>query len=365
MQSPSILTDINPHELHSDGLQARVDTFDFTVLTYYDAIVEAGGKWIFPPVVVFKEGEKFYLADGFHRMKAAIKAGLDLIPATLHTGGKRDALLYAVGANAAHGLQRSTKDKRNAVGILLKDSEWTCWSDREIARRTNTSPTFVSGVRAELIAAGTIQSQTTRTYERDGRTQVMVPSTTRAPLSEDAVLAEEDEPRLRKKEDRNRCLSCNRSHSWYIPAVGYKWICGYCKYISTDQQLAAGVWVEEPKSFHHWSLQAKTDALARHARAQAEAEQAKANAAALAALATPPPDPAPVVVEQPAPPTEQEIVPSTEEYNRLMKEAIANISLAIRYSTRMGERVIAKDALAYMERWVKPKLLSDNLDYHE
>jgi hypothetical protein len=35
----------------------------------------------------------------------------------------RDAILYAVGANASHGLKRTNRDKRNAV-LLLKDLEW-------------------------------------------------------------------------------------------------------------------------------------------------------------------------------------------------------------------------------------------------
>jgi hypothetical protein len=363
------VVDLPPQQLKefSSGFQSRVTTNFTVVAEYRDALKNADCEWIFPPVTAFKEqdGTQIWLVDGNHRVEAAIAEGLRTIPVSLQIGSRREALLYALGANASHGLQRTSADKRNAVMLMLSDAEWVNWANRDIARKTGTSPTFVAGIRNQMVASGKIATTTERTYTRDGRTQVMVPSTTRAPLAEDAVLAEEDEPRLRKKEDRNRCLSCNRSHSWYIPATGYKWICGYCKYISTDQQLAAGVWVEEPPTPRHWGLQAKVNDQARRARTEAEEAQAKETAKALAALATPPPDPAPVVVAQPAPQPEQEIVPNSAEYNRLMHEAIANISLALRYSTRMGERVIAKDALAYMERWVKPKLLSDNENYHE
>lgn len=44
---------------------------------------------------------------------------------------KRDALLHAAGANDAHGIRRTSKDKRKAVMALLTDEEW---SGREIVR---------------------------------------------------------------------------------------------------------------------------------------------------------------------------------------------------------------------------------------
>jgi hypothetical protein len=58
--------------------------------------------------------------------------------------------LYAVGANASHGLKRTNRDKRNAVLVLLKDPEWQGWSDREIARRCVVSPHTVAAERSCL-----------------------------------------------------------------------------------------------------------------------------------------------------------------------------------------------------------------------
>jgi hypothetical protein len=51
------------------------------------------------------------------------------IAADVRAGGRRDAILYAVGANAAHGLKRTNRGKRNAVMVLLKDPEWSDWAD--------------------------------------------------------------------------------------------------------------------------------------------------------------------------------------------------------------------------------------------
>jgi len=47
--------------------------------------------------------------------------GLTKISADVREGSRRDAILYAVGANASHGLKWTNRDKPNAVMVLLKD----------------------------------------------------------------------------------------------------------------------------------------------------------------------------------------------------------------------------------------------------
>ena len=54
---------------------------------------------------------------------AAGSLGLTEIEAEIRDGTRRDAILYAVGANSDHGMKRSNRDKRNAVMTLLKDPE--------------------------------------------------------------------------------------------------------------------------------------------------------------------------------------------------------------------------------------------------
>jgi hypothetical protein len=78
---------------------------------------------VFLPIVVFSDGAEYWLADGFHKIIAAEELGLIEISTDVREGGQRDAILYAVGANAAHGLKRTNQDKRNAVMVLLKDAE--------------------------------------------------------------------------------------------------------------------------------------------------------------------------------------------------------------------------------------------------
>lgn len=123
----------------------------------------------FPPVVSFYDGTLYWLADGYHRREAAVGAGLLKIPVIVFEGGRRDAQLYAMGANAEHGARRTARDKRRAVSTLLIDEEWGQWSDREIARRTRVTHPTVAAIRSELIELGTLVKSSSVTYtDRDG-----------------------------------------------------------------------------------------------------------------------------------------------------------------------------------------------------
>lgn len=129
------------------GTQMRADLNE-DVVADYAQIVRDGGD--FPPVVVFYDGSKHWLADGFHRYFAYQRAGAVEIPAEIRKGSKRDAILFSVGANAAHGLRRTNADKRRSVETLLKDKEWAAWSDREVARIAKVSAPLVATVREAL-----------------------------------------------------------------------------------------------------------------------------------------------------------------------------------------------------------------------
>jgi ParB-like chromosome segregation protein Spo0J len=120
------------------------------VREYAAAMTEqiAEGGLRFPPVILFADGSEFYwLGDGFHRVLAARKAGLTEIAAEVRAGTQRDAMLFGICANNAHGLPRSNADKRYAVTLLLADPEWSQWSDREIARRVQVGHASVSRIR--------------------------------------------------------------------------------------------------------------------------------------------------------------------------------------------------------------------------
>ena len=142
------------------GTQPREDIDEEIVSEYADAMQE-GDK--FPPVILFNDGAKYWLADGFHRYHASKKIGYLEIEAEVKQGTKRDAILYSVSANSKHGLRRSNADKRKAVLTLLNDEEWSQWSDNEIAKNCEVSQPFVSKLRNSLITV--ISENGSRTYK--------------------------------------------------------------------------------------------------------------------------------------------------------------------------------------------------------
>jgi hypothetical protein len=131
------------------GTQPREDIDEDIVSEYANAMMEGEE---FPPVDVFNDGVKYWLADGFHRYHASRKLGYLEVNAEVKNGTKRDAVLYSVSANSKHGLRRTNADKRKAVLTLLNDEEWSQWSDREIARKCEVSDRMVNKYRQEVTA---------------------------------------------------------------------------------------------------------------------------------------------------------------------------------------------------------------------
>lgn len=129
------------------SLQNRVKMSDSVVSEYSAAMMEGQQ---FPPVVIFDDGVKKYLADGFHRLAASKAVGRDRIEADMRNGTRHDAFLFSLQANTTHGLRRTVEDKRYCVQMILEDFEYADSSDREIAQLCLVSHPFVSRIRAEL-----------------------------------------------------------------------------------------------------------------------------------------------------------------------------------------------------------------------
>jgi ParB-like chromosome segregation protein Spo0J len=54
-----------------------------------------------PPVVVFETEDGLLLADGYHRLAAALAEGRETVEAEVRRGSRHDALAYAVALGAA------------------------------------------------------------------------------------------------------------------------------------------------------------------------------------------------------------------------------------------------------------------------
>jgi hypothetical protein len=117
-----------------------------------------------PPGIVFNDGRDNWLAEGFHRYHAHRAAGRELMECEVRTGTQRDAILYSLTeANARNGLPLTNTEKRHRVETILKDPEWSRWTDGEISRRSGVTRPMVTKLRASL---GTVTSEapTERTY---------------------------------------------------------------------------------------------------------------------------------------------------------------------------------------------------------
>lgn len=132
------------------GTQVRVKIDEKIVAEYAEAI-EAGA--IFPPVVCFvpKNSQRYILADGFARLAACKKLDRKTIGVETKEGSVYEALHYALGANAEHGLRRSSADKRNAVMLAFKDPHYDSLSLREYADVCRVSKDLVRKLKEEQI----------------------------------------------------------------------------------------------------------------------------------------------------------------------------------------------------------------------
>ncbi len=138
-------------------LQMRTAGLDVGVVTDYAVAMADGAE--FPPVVLFFDGEAYWPGDGFHRIEAAKRNDRTTISADVRQGSKRDAILFAVGANASHGLRRTQADKRRSVLAMLRDPEWSRQSDREIGKRCAVDHKTVASARREITGSGEIPTK--------------------------------------------------------------------------------------------------------------------------------------------------------------------------------------------------------------
>lgn len=139
------------------AIQQRAELLNNSIVSEYTEAMKSGV--IFPPVVVFHDGGTYWLADGYHRLEASDEAGLAGIEAEMHHGTKRDAILFAVGANRDHGLRRTRADVRRAITTLVMDGEWGSLSDRVLAEKVGCAPTTVGTVRAQLSNLDSCQAE--------------------------------------------------------------------------------------------------------------------------------------------------------------------------------------------------------------
>lgn len=112
------------------------------------------GLECWPPLVVARDGEALVLVDGFHRLEAARRLGLEhLNVVALNAPADGDYFFLAFQLNALHGKPLSLRDRKAYASRLL--GEHADWSDREIGRRAGLNHETVNLIRLGGDAART------------------------------------------------------------------------------------------------------------------------------------------------------------------------------------------------------------------
>lgn len=168
------------------SIQCRAN-IDTAVVNDYAERMAAGDE--FPAVDVYGTKSKCWIGDGWHRVLAARQVGAETINAKLTTGGRVEALRYALGANALHGQRRSNADKRRSVEIALR--EFPKLSSRAVAKLCGVSHPFVESIRPQQLETVTSSTRTSLDGKERPAARRVVPEPQEPEASPEPVIERE------------------------------------------------------------------------------------------------------------------------------------------------------------------------------
>jgi hypothetical protein len=135
-------------DIRLDGDTNPRAELDRDVVHDYAEKYAAGVKM--PPPLVFFDGEKNWLVDGFHRWHAARKAKVEKLLCTIVKGTLEAARWASYAQNQAHGQRRSNPDKQRAVIAALRHPKAASMTDVSIAEHVGVGHDMVADHRAKL-----------------------------------------------------------------------------------------------------------------------------------------------------------------------------------------------------------------------
>jgi len=148
------------------GTQSR-EGLNGNRVAYLAEIVRMGGKFDDAVRVTF-DGTHCWLTDGFHRVAAALMAGLKEIEAEIVQGTQQDAQWESLAANKDHkGLPRTREDMHRAIdrAIALRPDH----GDRAIAKHVGCSHVTVAARRPASPVGQVDQPEPTKRTGSDGK----------------------------------------------------------------------------------------------------------------------------------------------------------------------------------------------------
>ena len=145
------------------GTQIREAINEGTVMRYASQM-EIGQK--FPPIIAYRDDSgELWIADGHHRIMAAMRCKLTEIRAEIRNGSKADALWAAAGINSENALQLTDNDIHKAIKMLV--DAWPDRSNRAIAEVLRCDEKTVRKYRPKK--SGTDVSAPEKRIGKDGK----------------------------------------------------------------------------------------------------------------------------------------------------------------------------------------------------
>lgn len=183
--------------------QARVELRSDVIERYAVAVTMNGVDGAkLPPPVVFFDGSRYWLADGYYRVAAHVRQKVSTIECFVAKGGRLQAVAWAVKANEHHGQHRTNADKRRAVEIVLRQPEWADKSNKAIAEMCRVDDKTVKDVIEKL---GIVRDKVKDTTGRDQPAKKARTAGTAG--TADVRKSEHTRPKEPGVEDANRALA--------------------------------------------------------------------------------------------------------------------------------------------------------------
>lgn len=146
-------------------LQIRVKVDQATITKYAESMTTEEEMKTFPPVTVYYDGVKYWLADGHHRRAAAEKAGHAKVWAMIVSGSHKQALLAAIAANWKQGLGLTQADRKRAIELAV--NMWPEMSNNMLATKIGCSDMTVKRYRDSISGSTNVEPE--KRQGKDGK----------------------------------------------------------------------------------------------------------------------------------------------------------------------------------------------------
>jgi hypothetical protein len=134
--------------IRTDGETQHRNSLDTKTVHEYAALMRDGVT--FPPLRVWWDGSHYWLADGFHRLAAAMQANRGEMLCRVLYGSLTEAQWDSYGANTSHGLKRTPAEFQKTILLALRHPKARSLSNVEIAKHLHVGEATVRRWRRTL-----------------------------------------------------------------------------------------------------------------------------------------------------------------------------------------------------------------------